>query len=155
MTRDARSCRWRQLFASALAICTMSSAAIAEPEKHARAGTETPIKHVVVVIGENRSFDHVYGTYVPHRKQSILNLLSQGIVNADGSPGPNFPAARQFTNGPQGSYYIGVTGAQKAAYSVLPAPTLGGAPAKPSPTAPPLAGFSPAQLAAIEPSLEP
>ena len=25
----------------------------------------TPIKHVIVVFGENRSFDHVFGTFVP------------------------------------------------------------------------------------------
>ena len=25
----------------------------------------TPIKHVIVIIGENRSFDHVFATYVP------------------------------------------------------------------------------------------
>ena len=27
--------------------------------------TATPIKHVIVVIDENRTFDHIYGTYVP------------------------------------------------------------------------------------------
>jgi phospholipase C len=27
--------------------------------------TTTPIKHVIVIIGENRSFDHVFATYVP------------------------------------------------------------------------------------------
>ena len=55
--------------------------------------TATPIKHVIVVIGENRSFDHLYGTYVPKSGDSILNLLSEGVVQADGSPGPNFAAA--------------------------------------------------------------
>ncbi|MBV8133809.1 MAG: phosphoesterase, partial [Alphaproteobacteria bacterium] len=39
--------------------------------------TATPIKHVIVVIGENRSFDHLYGTYVPKSGDSILNLLSE------------------------------------------------------------------------------
>ena len=29
--------------------------------------TVTPIKHVIVVIGENRSFDHIYGTYARAR----------------------------------------------------------------------------------------
>src|SRR5580698_5704833 len=29
--------------------------------------TATPIKHVIVIIGENRSFDHVFATYVPQR----------------------------------------------------------------------------------------
>jgi hypothetical protein len=34
--------------------------------------TATPIKHLVVVIGENRSFDHIYATYVPGSRYSIL-----------------------------------------------------------------------------------
>src|ERR1700691_1195470 len=57
--------------------------------------TTTPIKHVIVIIGENRSFDHVFATYEPKRGQSVWNLLSEGIVNADGTPGPNFSKAQQ------------------------------------------------------------
>src|SRR6202050_3315053 len=57
--------------------------------------TTTPIKHVIVVIGENRSFDHVFATYQPKRGQSVWNLLSEGIINADGTPGPNFSKAVQ------------------------------------------------------------
>jgi len=117
--------------------------------------TATPIKHVIVVIGENRTFDHVYGTYVPKSSDSILNLLSEGIVGADGAPGPNFAAAKQFTTSGQTSYFIGVDNSSKTAYTTLPAPTLGGAPNKPSMSSPPFTGFTNAQLAAIEPSLEP
>lgn len=61
-----------------------------------RAKTATPIKHVVVIIGENRSFDHIFATYVPKGGESVKNLLSEGIINADGSPGPNFKRAQQF-----------------------------------------------------------
>ena len=61
--------------------------------------TATPIKHVIVLIGENRTFDNVYGTYVPKRGQHVSNLLSKGIVNADGTPGPNHGLARQFKVG--------------------------------------------------------
>jgi len=57
--------------------------------------TTTPIKHVIVIIGENRSFDHVFATYVPQGNQTVWNLLSEGIVNADGTPGPNFSQAKQ------------------------------------------------------------
>ncbi|HEY3638555.1 MAG TPA: alkaline phosphatase family protein, partial [Rhizomicrobium sp.] len=57
--------------------------------------TTTPIKHVIVIVGENRSFDHLYGTYVSPSGDSVLNLLSEGIVNADGTPGPNFANAAQ------------------------------------------------------------
>jgi phospholipase C len=110
---------WRRLAVSALALCAMGGAATADPEreKHDGVRTETPIKHVVVVIGENRTFDHVYGAYAPNPSQSILNLLSQGIVKADGSPGPNFAAAKQFTTGAQPNYYVGVSSIQKSPYS--------------------------------------
>src|ERR1700722_7102163 len=57
--------------------------------------TTTPIKHVIVIIGENRTFDHIFATYVPQKGESVWNLLSEGIVKADGTPGPNFPIAEQ------------------------------------------------------------
>src|SRR5262249_11525474 len=61
------------------------------------AATTTPIKHVIIIVGENRSFDHLFATYVPkHKNEQVLNLLSEGIINADGSPGPNFAKAHQF-----------------------------------------------------------
>ena len=117
--------------------------------------TATPIKHVIVVIGENRTFDHVYGTYKPKSGDSILNLLSERIVRKTGKPGPNFAAAQQFTTSGQTSYFIGVNKKNKTPYTTLPAPTLGGAPNKASTTSPPFTGLTDAQLALIEPSLEP
>ena len=57
--------------------------------------TSSPIKHVIVIIGENRSFDHVFATYVPKSGETVKNLLSEGIINADGTPGPNFSKAEQ------------------------------------------------------------
>ena len=45
-----------------------------------RGGNEarTPIKHVIVIIGENRSFDHVFATYVPNQPgETVNNLLSR------------------------------------------------------------------------------
>ena len=36
--------------------------------------TRTPIKHVIIIVGENRTFDHIFATYKPkdgrERKQS-------------------------------------------------------------------------------------
>ncbi|MGA7047321.1 MAG: alkaline phosphatase family protein, partial [Candidatus Sulfotelmatobacter sp.] len=46
----------------------------------------TPIQHVIVIFGENRSFDQVFGTYVPRDGQTVHNLLSEGIVDANGAP---------------------------------------------------------------------
>ena len=47
--------------------------------------TATPIKHVIVLIGENRTFDHLFATYVPRKGETVSNLLSKGIINADGT----------------------------------------------------------------------
>jgi phospholipase C len=38
--------------------------AAAGPACAAPAAT-TPIEHVIVIVGENRSFDNLYGTYTP------------------------------------------------------------------------------------------
>src|SRR5271155_526300 len=56
----------------------------------------TPIQHVILIIGENRTFDHVFATYRPPVGQTVFNLLSEGIVTTDGTPGPNFAAAGQW-----------------------------------------------------------
>jgi phospholipase C len=92
--------------------------------------TATPIKHVIIIVGENRSFDHLFATYVPKRKsEKVLNLLSEGIINADGSPGPNFAKAQQFkiTSAPNGGKFFSSAGmANKELYSTLPAPDVAG-----------------------------
>jgi phospholipase C len=68
----------------------------AAPQQNSNgSNTVTPIKHVIVIIGENRSYDHVFATYVPKNGQFTWNLLSEGIINADGTPGPNFLASEQ------------------------------------------------------------
>lgn len=64
---------------------------------HATPKAATPIEHVIVLVGENRTFDNLYGVYKPPQGQTIWNLLSQGIVREDGSPGPHFALAAQKT----------------------------------------------------------
>jgi len=59
--------------------------------------TASPIKHVVVIIGENRTFDHLFATYQPRRGEHVDNLLSKGIIKIDGTPGPNYAKAAQFS----------------------------------------------------------
>src|SRR5579863_7250149 len=94
--------------------------------------TTTPIKHVIVIIGENRSFDHVFATYVPKAGQTINNLLSEGIVKADGTPGPNFIKAHQLAAVDLGEKTGGdpfLLTPPKVDFGgdVLPAPLVGGA----------------------------
>ena len=92
--------------------------------------TASPIKHVIIIVGENRSFDHLFATYVPKEKREhVLNLLSEGIINADGTPGPNFGKAHQFkiTSAPNGGkFFSSADLANKELYSTLPAPDLNG-----------------------------
>src|SRR5215467_8224924 len=92
--------------------------------------TATPIKHVIIIVGENRSFDHLFATYEPkNRDEKVLNLLSERIINADGTPGPNFAKAHQFkiVSAPNGGkFFISADLAQKQLYSTLPAPDLAG-----------------------------
>src|SRR5205814_772783 len=40
-------------------------------------------------------FDHVFATYKPRDGQTVDNLLSKGIINEDGTPGPNYAKAAQ------------------------------------------------------------
>lgn len=88
--------------------------------------TATPIKHVIVVVGENVSFDALYGTYVPSSGQSIFNLVSQGIVNADGTPGPNYQKAVQQQATNSGKQYS-ISPKRTGAYAQLPTPSKIGA----------------------------
>jgi len=125
--------------------------------------TKSPIKHVIVLIGENRTFDHLFATYVPKSHDSVKNLLSEGIINADGTPGPHFKKAQQFQAVSlfRTSYFVSLNKNEKEPYTVLPSPTLN---FSPSPDAsiigfatepPPFPPATPAAiLGAIEPSLE-
>lgn len=87
--------------------------------------TTTPIKHVIVVIGENVSFDTLFATYVPANGQSVLNLRSQGIVQGDGSPGPKYAKAVQYQGGNRHGRYT-VNPIRYNEYHNLPQPMLTG-----------------------------
>src|SRR5215469_10057868 len=65
--------------------------------------TLTPIKHVIVIVGENRTFDHLFATYKPKAGETVNNLLSEGIIKEDGTKGPNFAKAQQFSADIMGS----------------------------------------------------
>ncbi len=88
---------------------------------YAAPAATTPIQHVIVVVGENHTFDNLFGTYQPKRKgQKVQNLLSRGIVNADGSPGPNFGLAAQAVGADKGTYAASTNSVGK--YATLPQP---------------------------------
>ena len=117
--------------------------------------TESPIKHVIILIGENRGTDHTFGVYKPRgRHQTISNILSKGIVNEDGTPGPNFAAAQQFSVAPQPQFYIGAPKKAKTLYvsNQMPQPNTNGAPSAQGTASAPFAPAFLAAAAVLDPS---
>ena len=129
--RSRRTATGLAAFAASALTCIAAGHA-ADPDKAVdKIPTVSPIKHVIIIVGENRSFDHLFATYVPkNRHERVLNLLSQGIIKADGSPGPNFAKGHQFkiTAPPNGSgnFFISAGASSKFLYQTLPPPDLGG-----------------------------
>ena len=103
--------------------------AATNPQKSHDFATVTPIKHVIVIIGENRSFDHVFATYVPRNGESVNNLLSEGIIKLDAKknaiPGPNFAKAQQLAATDTDTFLLSPP-KQQFPNNNLPAPLVGG-----------------------------
>ena len=122
---------WRYLGLGAALLSTVTNLVApglaAETVKHP---TATPIQHVIVIIGENRTFDHVFATYKAPKGQTVDNLLSKGIVKADGTPGPNFKLAAQFKGWDSKQYTISPF--HVAPYTTLPPTNTQGTPTAPS-----------------------
>src|SRR5262249_16386623 len=109
------------LFAASLYSFSSTSGQVSQTPK-GDANTVTPIKHVIVIVGENRSFDHLFATYVPRAGETVNNLLSEGIIKADGTPGANYAQATQFQVDITGSTtYEPSPMTGKTAYLTLPA----------------------------------
>ena len=88
------------------------------------AKTRTPIKHVIVIIGENRTFDHLFATFKPKSGETVDNLLSKKIIRADGTPGPNYALSNQVSavDSPPSGWEIDP--GSKTLYATLPPPTV-------------------------------
>ena len=119
--------KWRS--ASLLSVVALSTQliapafAVAKDKGHK---TQTPIQHVIVIIGENRTFDHVFATYKPTQGESVWNLLSKGIVNEDGTPGPNFSLASQSSATDSSADGFQMSPSGNVPYSTLPPVLAGG-----------------------------
>jgi acid phosphatase len=105
---------------AALPAITASAAPAATAAPAGLGTTTTPIKHVIVIIGENHSFDNLFATYQPPKGQHVENLLSEGIVTKNGTPGPNYARAEQLTASDTGTYTV--TPKITGAYTALPQP---------------------------------
>lgn len=108
----------------AASVIALTSSGIPTLVHAAESATLTPIKHAIIIIGENRTFDHIFATYKPvNNGEQVLNLLSQGIVNADGSPGPSYGAALQYKAFDTTQYQLSPP---KTPYVILPPALVGG-----------------------------
>src|SRR5580704_11767280 len=74
---------------AALAIFLPAGPVVAAPH-NSNPGTTTPIKHLVVIFGENISFDHYFGTY-PY----AINPPHEPKFR----PAPNTPTVNGYTDG--------------------------------------------------------
>jgi acid phosphatase len=110
-------------------IVVLACAAVAaeQPDESTRRSrtTRTPIKHLIVVVGENISFDALFGGYVAPRGQTVLNLLSQRIIRPDGTPGPNYTRTIQHEGSNRNGLYT-VPPDSLQPLPKLPQPTLAG-----------------------------
>lgn len=98
----------------------LSSGPVAAALALSQGPTTTPIQHLIVIVGENQTFDGLFGAYAPPSGQTVKNLLSEGIINADGSPGPNFALAAQNQATAPSAYTLNP--ARSSAYKSLPSP---------------------------------
>ncbi|HTA65368.1 MAG TPA: alkaline phosphatase family protein [Xanthomonadaceae bacterium] len=90
---------------------------------------QTPIQHVILIIGENRTFDHVFATYTPPAGQTVNNLLSEGIVTAAGKAGANVALAKQWQASDTTTYSNSPT--KTTAFATLPQMNTNSAPKTP------------------------
>jgi phospholipase C len=97
-----------------------------ETEMRGRHKTRSPIEHVIIIVGENRTFDHLFATYKPKHGQRIDNLLSKEIIREDGTPGPNYSLAAQYSAVTSSSEGYRNSPGEKTLFSTLPPPLTGG-----------------------------
>src|SRR5258708_24111066 len=97
-----------------------------EPDAASQKQARTPIQHVIVIVGENRSFDHLFATYQPKKGESVDNLMLKKIVNEDGTRGANVAFAQQYAADATDSAIFQLAPKKKTLYSTLPAPLNGG-----------------------------
>src|SRR5258708_15086717 len=99
----------------------------APPDKKTQGkDSKSPVKHVIVIVGENRSFDHVFATYKPKHGETVDNLLSKHIINEDGTHGSKYWLATQYSADITGATEFQLSPTNKTPYGIHPAPLTGG-----------------------------
>jgi phospholipase C len=87
--------RLKKLTALSVSFSMLSPYYAATSQHHEHRATETPIEHLIVIVGENHTFDNIYGAYQPKNGQKVSNLLAKHIINKDAKPGSKFTLSAQ------------------------------------------------------------
>ena len=103
----------RATFAAALLVGVSPGAALA---------LNSPIQDVIIVVGENYTFDNVFYGYLPRPGQPISSLRSLDIIDHDGKPGRNFSLARQRMAKGDATGFCTLNPPRKGPCSKLPQP---------------------------------
>ena len=114
-----------------LALLQLSlGAAVSAADAHDRGrATRTPIKHVIVIIGENRSFDHVFATYEPKQRRKECGIFFPKASSTGNGKArcPNFyKAEQQAAADPSADTFLLSPAKSSFPNGVLPAPLVGG-----------------------------
>jgi hypothetical protein len=114
------------LTAASLALCSSVGHADDSDRGNHRGDTRTPIKHVVVIIPENRTFDNYFGTY-PHAanipgEQSWLGVPAPKFMARPGTPKVNGLTPDLLQNNPNRSLLAGPANPKHAYAGGLPLP---------------------------------
>jgi phospholipase C len=123
---------WRSVRLAFVSLATLQFsfaaplAAIAQAANTPAGDARSPIKHVIVIVGENRSFDHLFATYKPRDGEFVENLLSKHIIREDGSPDHRFALHEQESASTADSAVFQISPKIKAPFATLPAPLNGG-----------------------------
>ena len=84
---------WKAKLAILAASTILSGAAampsVAGDDQAQSPSTQTPIKHIVVIYGENESFDHYFGTYPFAENPKVLAFPEPRFVADDDTPSAN------------------------------------------------------------------
>ncbi len=122
--------KWRAAaLASALALLssTMPLSAQSGPAAVVRSSTKTPIQHVIVIIGENRTFDHIFATYKPVAKRTpSTTCYPRGSFVRTDLPVPTTRWRPQFSAVDTANDGYQISPGGKSLYSNLPPPLAGG-----------------------------
>ncbi len=96
-------------------IATVADTASAAP-------TATPIQHVIVIVGENHTFDNIYATYKAPAGPDHQGPAVRGHRQGQRRPGPERGLARQWTATDTTGGILRPTPIPVAPYSTLPPP---------------------------------